>query len=265
MSVIERYDVGAAAAATSRPDTPRTANGVVAALAHVPRRGRRACGCGCAEGGRAASSPRAGPRRRVVAASAAARGGPGCPASVAMMVLGRAYQRRCLGCGAGEYRRVLGGAACSLALMALVALLSPAPALRDLVAVTVPLPFVFTLGARFALRQWVHRARRRGRLTQRVLVVGSAGAPRELAHTMHRRARPGSVSRVRACRPRHGLSMPRVARCPSWPRPDGSLRPCSAAPKRSPSPTATPRRRDRCDGSRGSSKVGGIDIPVAPT
>jgi exopolysaccharide biosynthesis polyprenyl glycosylphosphotransferase len=121
------------------------------------------------------------------------------PAWVMTMVLGGAYERRCLGWGTEEYRRVFDSAVRFLAVVAVVALLFQINVVRGYVAIAIPLAAALTLAGRFALRQWMHHMRRRGRFTQRVLVVGSCAATRELVQSLH--AEPTGLSVVAACVP----------------------------------------------------------------
>ena len=121
------------------------------------------------------------------------------PVWVATMVLGGAYDRRCFGWGTEEYRRVFDAALRFLALVAILALLFQIDFVRGFVAIALPVATLLTLVNRFALRQWMHRMRKRGMFTKRVLLVGSSAATRSLIRKMH--ASPAGLAVVAACVP----------------------------------------------------------------
>ncbi|MCA1690675.1 MAG: hypothetical protein LC733_00180 [Actinobacteria bacterium] len=121
------------------------------------------------------------------------------PAWVLTMMLGGAYERRHLGWGTEEYRRVFDSAVRFLALVAIIAFLFRADFARGFVAIAIPLATAFTLALRYALRQWMHRMRRYGRFTKKILVVGSLNATRELISKLD--ASASGLSVVAACIP----------------------------------------------------------------
>jgi exopolysaccharide biosynthesis polyprenyl glycosylphosphotransferase len=127
------------------------------------------------------------------------------PAWVATMVLGGAYERRCLGWGTEEYRRVFDSAVRFLAVVALVSFLFQIVVVRGFVAIAIPLAAALTLLGRFVLRQWMHRMRSKGRYTQDVLVVGSLTTARELVDSLH--SSPTGLSVVAACVPEDAASI----------------------------------------------------------
>ena len=102
------------------------------------------------------------------------------PAWLVMLLLGGAYERRCLGAGTDEYRRVFDAALRFLALIAVVALVFELELARGFVALAVTAVTVLTLVFRYLLRQALHHMRNRGHFTKRVLVVGSELAAAEL-------------------------------------------------------------------------------------
>ena len=95
------------------------------------------------------------------------------PAWAGTLLLGGAYERRCLGAGTDEYRRVVDSAVRFLALIAIVALVFDVPVARGFVAIAIPAATVMTLAARYVLRQGLHHMRGRGHFTKRVLLLGS--------------------------------------------------------------------------------------------
>ena len=102
------------------------------------------------------------------------------PAWLAMLLLGGAYERRRLGAGTDEYRRVFDAAVRFLALIAVVVLVFDVEVARGFVAFAVPAVTVLALAFRYLLRQALHHLRGRGHFTKRVLVVGSELSSAEL-------------------------------------------------------------------------------------
>jgi len=98
------------------------------------------------------------------------------PAWVATMALSGAYERRYLGAGSEEYRRVFDAAVRFLALVAIGAFVLDIPVARGFVAVTIPLACVLDLTLRYALRRWLHNRRKRGSLNERLVLIGSPAA-----------------------------------------------------------------------------------------
>ncbi len=107
------------------------------------------------------------------------------PAWVISMIFSGAYDRRYCGWGTEEYRRVFDAAVRFLLVVALVAFLLKLDVARSFVAIAVPLALALTLFSRYALRRWLHRMRRTGRYTKRVLVVGSTNAVRDLVQQLN--------------------------------------------------------------------------------
>lgn len=102
------------------------------------------------------------------------------PAWVGTLALGGAYERRCLGAGTDEYRRVFDSALRFLAVIAILALVFNVALARGFVAIAVPAATVLTLALRYVLRQVLHHMRGRGHFTKRVLVLGSQPAAAQL-------------------------------------------------------------------------------------
>ena len=114
------------------------------------------------------------------------------PVWLGVLALARCYDRRILGVGSDEYRRVLNGGVHFLAVVALLHFLGRLVIARGYVGVLIPVALVLTLLTRFALRAWLHRQRRRGRYVHRLLLVGTP------AHRGRRRRAPRPVGVVRA-------------------------------------------------------------------
>lgn len=121
------------------------------------------------------------------------------PAWILTMTFGGAYDRRYYGWGTEEYRRVFDAAVRFLLLVALIGFLLKIDMARGFVAVAVPLATAFALIGRYGLRQWMHRMRKHGCFTKRVLVVGSVVASEDLTRQLHS-AQTG-LSVVGACTP----------------------------------------------------------------
>lgn len=119
---------------------------------------------------------------------------------LAMLAMSRAYEPRYLGTGADEFKRV--GAA-SLRLMAAVAVVAYVFKLqlaRGYVAVALPLGTGLLLLGRYALRRWLHAARRRGAYLHQVLAVGGIEGIEELGAQFAREPYAG-FALVGACLP----------------------------------------------------------------
>lgn len=82
------------------------------------------------------------------------------------------YDGRLAGSGSEEYRRVLSGAVRFVALVSFLSYLARTTMAPDLVLVATPVGLLGSLVARRALRLWLARIRRGGRLRERVVLVG---------------------------------------------------------------------------------------------
>ncbi|HEX6418258.1 MAG TPA: hypothetical protein VFZ77_07170, partial [Acidimicrobiales bacterium] len=84
------------------------------------------------------------------------------PVWLGVLALAGCYDRRILGVGSDEYRRVLDGGVHFLAVVALAHFLGRLVFARGYVGVLIPVAVVLTLLVRFGLRLWLRRQRRRG-------------------------------------------------------------------------------------------------------
>ncbi|NHC46852.1 sugar transferase [Motilibacter aurantiacus] len=94
--------------------------------------------------------------------------------------------RRVVGTGPDEYKRVVTASVRLFGLVAIVAYLGSAAYARPLVAVAFPLGTAGLLLERWVARKWLHSRRRRGGWAHRVLVVGSPDNVRHLAAELTR-------------------------------------------------------------------------------
>ena len=108
------------------------------------------------------------------------------PAWVATMALTGAYERRYLGVGADEYRRVFDGAVRFVALVSVVAFVFDIALARGFVAVAIPVACGIALGLRWGLRWWLNARRKHGAFTEGVVVVGSIATSRDLIDSLRR-------------------------------------------------------------------------------
>jgi len=95
------------------------------------------------------------------------------PVWLGVLALAGCYDRRILGVGSDEYRRVLNGGVHFLAFVALAHFLGRLVIARGYVGVLIPVALVLTLLVRFGLRVWLQSQRRRGRYVHRLLLVGT--------------------------------------------------------------------------------------------
>src|SRR5690606_41179031 len=101
------------------------------------------------------------------------------------------YDRRILGVGSDEYRRVLNGGVHFLAVVAISHFLGQLVIARGYVGVLIPVAVVLTLLTRGALRLWLRRQRRRGRYVRRLLLVGTPSSVVEVGQHLVRAAGTG--------------------------------------------------------------------------
>jgi exopolysaccharide biosynthesis polyprenyl glycosylphosphotransferase len=110
----------------------------------------------------------------------------GVPLWLGVLALAGCYDRRILGTGSDEYRRVLNGGVHFLAVVALAHFLGRLVIARGYVGVLIPVALVLTLLARFGVRMWLHRQRRQGRYVHRLILVGTPRAVVEVGQHLVR-------------------------------------------------------------------------------
>lgn len=96
------------------------------------------------------------------------------PVWLGVLAVAGCYDRRVLGVGSEEYRRVLNGGVHFLAVVALLHFLGRLVIARGFVGVMIPVAVVLTVLVRFGLRWWLYLQRRQGRFVRRTLLVGSS-------------------------------------------------------------------------------------------
>jgi len=110
----------------------------------------------------------------------------------------RSYDRRVVGLGTEEYKRVFVGSYQAAAIVAIFSFLAGVEVARGYLAIVVPLGTVALLGERFAARQWLRRQRLAGRMCHRVLVVGGREQTVDVVHQLEDHRATG-FSVVGAC------------------------------------------------------------------
>ncbi|HEX6422289.1 MAG TPA: sugar transferase [Acidimicrobiales bacterium] len=108
------------------------------------------------------------------------------PVWLGVLALAGGYDRRILGVGSDEYRRVLDGGVHFLAVVALAHFLGRLVFARGYVGVLIPVAVVLTLLVRFGLRLWLRLQRRRGRYVHRLVLVGTPSAVVEVGQHLVR-------------------------------------------------------------------------------
>ncbi|SKA33424.1 Undecaprenyl-phosphate galactose phosphotransferase, WbaP/exopolysaccharide biosynthesis polyprenyl glycosylphosphotransferase [Marinactinospora thermotolerans DSM 45154] len=98
----------------------------------------------------------------------------------AVIAVAGGYERRFIGVGTEEFRRVLTAGATLTATVAITAYTSQTDVARGYVLVALPATTLLSLVLRYALRKRLHRMRTRGACMRRVVVVGHREAAREL-------------------------------------------------------------------------------------
>jgi len=110
----------------------------------------------------------------------------GLPLWLGVLALAGCYDRRILGVGADEYRRVLNGGVHFLAVVALAHFLGRLVIARGYVGVLIPVALVLTLLTRYGVRLWVQHHRRKGSYVNRLLLVGTPSAVVEVGQHLVR-------------------------------------------------------------------------------
>jgi exopolysaccharide biosynthesis polyprenyl glycosylphosphotransferase len=204
-----------AVTARGRRDPPRSAGsagGAGAAWTGAYRRRMAAADCGCAlAAGLLAGGLRFAGAGFVPAAYV------GCTALLPAVwwlsvALAGGYDSRFFGVGSDEFRRVLNAAVSLTAAIAVVSYAGKLNLARGYLAIALPSLTILDLAVRYRIRKNLHRLRRRGLCTQRVIAVGHAVAVAELVRTLRRDSYHG-LSVVAACLA-DGSAGPEVAGVP---------------------------------------------------
>lgn len=101
-----------------------------------------------------------------------------------VMALGGTYERRHLGGGSEEYRRVFASAARFLSVVAVSYLVLKFDIARGFVVFSIPIATALTLLGRYTVRRWLHRQRATGRHVKHVLVVGTRASVGDLVRQL---------------------------------------------------------------------------------
>ena len=127
---------------------------------------------------------------------------------VTIVAANRAYERRFLGVGTEEFRRVLHAGVALLAVVALASYATDAEIARGYVVIAIPLVTVLDLLARWLLRIRLRQQRRAGQCLHRTIIVGAPWAVSDCVRQLRRETAHGlTVAGVclpeNAERPRH--------------------------------------------------------------
>jgi len=128
---------------------------------------------------------------------------------LAIIAAQRGYERRFLGTGPDEYRKIADAGLVLFAAIAMVSYVLRGEVARGYVFIDIPVTIVLTLLARRQLRSWIYRLRARGLALQRVLVVGRADAVVSVIEKLDREPQHGLVP-VGACVPFAGIEVSHV-------------------------------------------------------
>ena len=139
-----------------------------------------------------------------------------------LVALRRGYDRRFMGTGPEEYRRILDSGLLLFTVLAVGSFAFEADLSRFYVLVVVPLAVLLSLLSRYGLRKWVYRMRRHGRGMQRVLIVGRADAAVSVIEKLDNEPQHGLVA-VGACIPPTGVQVSHVHGVPVVGDPNGIL------------------------------------------
>ena len=103
-----------------------------------------------------------------------------------VMNLSGAHERRILGLGSEEFKRVSDGAVRSAAVVATSSFALHLTLSRGILVIALPSAMALDLLGRYALRKWLHHRRSTGHFLHRVLVVGNVLAVTDLSRTLQR-------------------------------------------------------------------------------
>ncbi len=147
------------------------------------------------------------------------------PVWLGVLALAGCYDRRILGVGSDEYRRILNAGVHFLAVVAVLHFLGRLVLARGYVGVLIPVAIVLTLLTRFALRGWLDRQRRKGRYVHRLLLVGTPASVSDVGEHLVRAPWSG-YALVGVCVDADvpelaigGNPVPVVGPTATWPRP----------------------------------------------
>ncbi|GAB7049966.1 sugar transferase [Catenuloplanes indicus JCM 9534] len=121
-------------------------------------------------------------------------------ALIAVLALGRCYERRFLYVGIDEYQRVIRAGLGLTAAAAIVSYALELPLARSYVLMALPVATAATVSVRFLLRKRLHTARTRGQCLRRVILVGHELAVIHMSRQL-RRERYHGYEVVGACLP----------------------------------------------------------------
>ncbi len=108
-----------------------------------------------------------------------------------VLTLGGTRDSRILGTDSTEYRRIINATLLLFGTIAVFAAMTQTDFARGYLATAFPLGTVLLLLSRWSWRRWLHAKRRRGELSFRVLLIGSAVAVRELIDSLAMRTDAG--------------------------------------------------------------------------
>jgi exopolysaccharide biosynthesis polyprenyl glycosylphosphotransferase len=108
-----------------------------------------------------------------------------------VLALGGTRDSRILGTDSTEYRRIINATLLLFGTIAVFAAMTQTDFARGYLATAFPLGTVLLLLSRWSWRRWLHAKRRRGELSFRVLLIGSAVAVRELIDSLALRTDAG--------------------------------------------------------------------------
>jgi exopolysaccharide biosynthesis polyprenyl glycosylphosphotransferase len=108
-----------------------------------------------------------------------------------VLTLGGTRDSRILGTDSTEYRRIINATLLLFGTIAVFAAMTQTDFARGYLATAFPLGTVLLLTSRWSWRRWLHAKRRRGELSFRVLLIGSAVAVRELMASLALRTDAG--------------------------------------------------------------------------
>ena len=119
---------------------------------------------------------------------------------VAVLAINRAYESRHLFVGTDEYARVVRAGIGLTAVLAMISFAFDLRLARGYVIIAVPLATLVDVGARYLLRQLLHRSWARGERLHRVILIGHARAVADMTRRL-RNERHHGLGIVGACLP----------------------------------------------------------------